>query len=122
MSGKTRRKADERLSFRDLAGALEEGRLPAGVYSADLFRALLGTQRALLQQYQKVLKEQPSDDALMEHHREAMRALLACWLEVGESIRTNLDGLLSAQSKFLAQYVQVLDGLAKPAERRKSSR
>ena len=57
----------------------------------------------------------------MEHHREAMRALLACWLEMGESIRTNLDGLLSAQAKFLAQYVQVLDGLVQPTEKRKSS-
>ena len=78
-------------------------------------------QRALLQQYQTVLKEQPADDALMEHHREAMRALLACWLEMGESIRTNLDGLLSAQAKFLAQYLQVLDGLVQPTEKRKSS-
>jgi len=121
MSDKGRRKGDERLSFRDLADALEDGRLPAGIFSADLFRALLGTQRALLQQYQTVLKEQPADDALMEHHREAMRALLACWLEMGESIRTNLDGLLSAQAKFLAQYVQVLDGLVQPTEKRKSS-
>jgi hypothetical protein len=121
MAGKARRKANERLSFKDLADALEDGRLPSGIFSGDLLRAMLGTQRALLQQYQTVLKEQPADDALMEHHREAMRALLACWLEMGDSIRSNLDGLLSAQSKFLAQYLQVLDGLVKTPDKRKSS-
>jgi hypothetical protein len=121
MAGKARRKADERLSFKDLADALEDGRLPSGIFSGDLLRAMLGTQRALLEQYQTVLKEQPADDALMEHHREAMRALLACWLEMGDSIRSNLDGLLSAQSKFLAQYLQVLDGLVKTPDKRKSS-
>lgn len=120
MRGKARRKADERTSFKDLADALEDGRLPAGVFSADLFRAVLGTQRALLEQYQTVLKQQPADDALVEHHREAMRALLACWLEMGESMRTNLDGVLSAQAKFLTQYVQVLDGLGKAADKPKS--
>jgi len=115
MSEQTGREAPHRL-FTELADALAGGMLPAAFLSSDLLREILQSQRLLFQRYQETIRRQgtdgaPADGALTDHQREAVKALMSCYLEMAQLTRAYQDSVLDAQSKFVARYVDLLDEL-----------
>jgi len=91
----------------DFIDLMTEAGLPPELFPPELVQRAFQVNRALLQRYHGMLGRE-GDESLMQH-KELVKALMACCLELGKAFRTYRDSVISAQAALVTRYLELLE-------------